>query len=176
MSTLMCWRWCCPQQSDPETEEPFLHARDTYQGGGKQLTTGERVPLSHDSEDPQNNQDSFDCPTDTEDDAQIFSEVNEFLRKFEPNAPLRSLYERQFTKLLKRRRFRRTMVYLGRRKDLSDYKNHILERIRGMVEDLDPKPDKDKVELVLKAMVALILDPDIRKQIIASVNNHMSAE
>ena len=63
------------------------------------------------------------------------------------------------------------MVYLGNRKDLSDYKNHIEMRIKGMVRDLEPKPEKDKVDFVVKAMVQLILDADLRKQIIMSVNS-----
>jgi len=142
-------------------------------GGGRERGTPK---ISNDSEDPQNQQDSYDCPTDNEDDPLILTSVKAFLRKYEPNARMQDLYEQQFTKLLGRRRFRRTMVYLGNRKDLSDYKNHIEMRIKGMVRDLEPKPEKDKVDFVVKAMVQLILDADIRKQIIMSVNNHMSAE
>lgn len=178
----MCWRLCCPKKRNGghDSEQALLHEHETYQGSGKHLTTGgtrDRAPkISNDSEDPQNNQDSYDCPTDNEDDPQIQTSVKEFLRKYEHNATLRDLYEEQFTKLLGRRRFRRTMVYLGNRKDLSDYKDHIELRIKSMVKDVDPKPDKDKIDSVVKAMVNLILDTEIRKTIIMSVNNHMSAE
>lgn len=176
----MCWRWCFKrkQRGNVDSEQALLREHETYQGGGKQLTLAaeKAAKLSQDSEDPINNQDSYDCPTDNEDDEQVFKSVTDFLRKSEPNANMQTLYQQQFDKLLRRRRFRRTMVYLGNRKDLSDYKEHIELRIKGMVRDLEPKPDKDKVDAVVKKMIEVILDTDIRKQIIMSVNNNMSAE
>jgi len=173
----MCWSWCCPQkQGGTDSEQALLNDdHDTYQGGGKELKT-DRAPISHDSEDPQNNQDSFDQSTDNEDDPVIMGSVQNFLRKYETNVTLRDMYEEQFSKLLQRRRFRRTMVYLGNRNDLSEYKEHIILRIKPLVKDLEPQPEKDKLDLVLKAMTALILDGEIRGQIINSVNHHMSAE
>jgi len=175
----MCWGFCCPKkQRNHDSEQALLREHETYQGGKQLTTAGDRAAkISNDSEDPQNNQDSYDCPTDNEDDPQILTSVKEFLRKIEQNnGTERELYGEQFVKLLGRRRFRRTMVYLGNRKDLSDYEEHIELRIKPMVRDLEPKPDKDKVDSVVKAMVQLILDTDIRKQVIMSVNNNMSAE
>jgi len=172
----MCCQWFCPrsQTSTNESEKRLLEEHKTYQGA-HQLTT-EAPRLGHDSEDPQNTQDSYDCPTDHEDAGEVYETVYRFIEDQERNAKNQDEYKTQFDKLLKRRRFRRTILYLGNRKDLSEYKDHIEARIRGMVKDLDPKPEADKVDDIVNFMVKLTLESDIRKHIINSVNNFMSAE
>lgn len=175
----MCW-CCCPKRRQKyESEQALLGEDENYQSG-KQLKTGGREPKTpkinpRDSEDPEQT-DSYDAPTDNEDDHEINASVQRFLRNHESNETLSSEYYEQFMKLLKRRRFRRTIVYLGKRKDLSHYEETIKERISPMVKNLEPVPEKEKVELVLDAMVQLILDAEIRAQIVESINGFMSAE
>jgi hypothetical protein len=171
----MC-QWFCPRNKTytHESEKSLLAEDKTYQGA-QQLTT-EAPRLGRDSEDPQNTQDSYDCPTDHEDADEVKQTVYQFIEDKESNAVNQDRYKKQFDKLLRRRRYRRTILYLGNRKDLSEYKDHIEQRIRGMVKDLDPKPEADKVDDIVDFIVTLTMDASIRKQIINSVNNFMSAE
>jgi len=171
----MCCQWFCPtsRTTTHESEEKLLPRDKTYQA--HQLST-EGPRLGRDSEDPQNTQDSYDCPTDHEDADDVKETVYRFIEDHESNVVNQDEYKAQFDKLLKRRRYRRTILYLGNRKDLSEYKGHIEARIRGMVKDLDPKPEPDKVDNIVDFMVELTLDSNIRKHIINSVNNFMSAE
>lgn len=167
---------CCPKkkQTAQDDMETGLLKDSTYQGVKQLETGGKSVAEDHSDSDP--DKVSNDDETDNEDGLEVFASVKKFLQDQEPNDTKCHELNLQFMKLIKRRKFRRTMVYLGNRTDLTDYKKHVQQRLRGMILKYEPVPEKDNVELVTEMMTKLVFDQEIRQQIVMSVNSHMSAE
>lgn len=171
--------YCCCCKKDQEKEENLL-SKDAeggyYQAEGiaGELTTKTTGRFQSDGEDEdENEQDSYDEETDAEIEPSIVDAARSFFR--EHDADNTELYVEQFTKLLKRRRYRRMIIYLGNR-NVDEYKNNIRSRIEDMCNHIEPKPDDNVKEQVLEAMVKLSLEARIRSLIVDCINSKMSCE
>jgi len=168
---------CCPERD--ELDEPILPNKGAESGyyqaeGGLagELKTKNRFQ-SDGEEDEENEQDSYDEETDAEIEPSIVDAARGFFRKYD--ADNTELYVEQFTKLLKRRRYRRMIIYLGNR-NVDEYKNNIRSRIEDMCNHIEPKPEENMKEQVLDAMVKLSLEAEIRSLIVDCINSKMSCE
>lgn len=171
---------CCCCYNDNEEDEPFLPKEADlggyYQAEGglanSELKTKNRFH-SEGEDDEENEQDSYDEETDAEIEPSIVDAARGFFRDYDTDNT--QLYVEQFTKLLKRRRYRRMIIYLGNR-NVDEYKNNIRSRIEDMCNHIEPKPDENMKDDVLEAMVKLSLEAKIRSLIVDCINSKMSCE
>jgi len=173
---------CCCCDKNKDKHESLLPSKDPEQGGYYQaeggiageLTTKTTGRFQSDGEDEdENEQDSYDEETDAEIEPSIVDAARGFFRGYD--ADNTELYVQQFTKLLKRRRYRRMIIYLGNR-NVDEYKNNIRSRIEDMCNHIEPKPEENMKEQVLEAMVKLSLEAQIRSLIVDCINSKMSCE
>jgi len=175
MGALCC---CCDKEDDQnESLLPKDPEGGYYQAEGMagELTTkpngGQKFSEGEDDDD--NEADSYDEETDAEIEPSIIDQARSFFRSYD--ADNTELYVAQFAKLLKRRRYRRMIIYLGNR-NVDEYKNNIRSRIEDMCNHIDPKPEENMKEQVLEAMVKLSLEAHIRCLIVDCINSKMSCE
>lgn len=173
---------CCCCDKGNDQKESLLKPSDPeggyYQAEGMagELTTKPNAGNRFNSEgedDDDNEQDSYDEETDAEIEPSIIDSARSFFRSYD--AENTELYVTQFAKLLKRRRYRRMIIYLGNR-NVDEYKNNIRSRIEDMCNHIDPKPEEHMREKVLEAMVKLSLEASIRILIVDCINSKMSCE
>lgn len=170
---------CCCDKGNEQSETllPKDPEGQYYQAEGMagELTTkannGQKFSEGEDDDD--NEQDSYDEETDAEIEPSIIDQARSFFRSYD--ADNTELYVTQFAKLLKRRRYRRMIIYLGNR-NVDEYKNNIRSRIEDMCNHIDPKPEENMREQVLEAMVKLSLEAHIRCLIVDCINSKMSCE
>lgn len=177
MGALCC---CCDKEGDqsenllPKTDAEGGYYQAEGMGIAGELTTKAATGrFVSDGEDDDNEQDSYDEETDAEIEPSIIDVARGFFQGYDANNT--ELYVEQFTKLLKRRRYRRMIIYLGNR-NVDEYKNNIRSRIEDMCNHIEPKPAEDVKDQVLEAMVKLSLEAEIRSLIVDCINSKMSCE
>jgi len=171
---------CCCCDKDQDKTQKLLPQADPeagyYQAEGiaGELTTKNTGRFQSDGEDEDENEaDSYDEETDAEIEPNIVDQARSFFQGHD--AEHTEIYVQQFTKLLKRRRYRRMIIYLGNR-NVDEYKNNIRSRIEDMCNHIEPKPSESMKEQVLEAMVKLSLEAEIRSLIVDMINSKMSCE
>jgi len=148
---------CCPQK---EEQEPLLAKN---QGGLHESDgfKGEEMNSSYDEE------------TDAEIETNIIDQARIFFKQHD-NAIV-SICEEQFKKLLKRRRYRRMITYLGVR-DVEEYRDNVKRRLKKMLFQIEPTPPEENQDKVLIAVLKLSLQLEMRRLIMNSVANQMECE
>lgn len=173
---------CCWDEKDP-LNEPILPTgpeggQGYYQAEGiaGEIKTKSRDRFQSEGEsDDGHEPDSYDEETDAEIEPTIVEQARNFFRAYDSDEQNTELYVEQFSKLLKRRRYRRMIIYLGNR-NVDDYKNNIRSRIEDLCSHVDPKPEEHMKDKVLEAMVKLSLEAKIRSLIVDCINSKMSCE
>jgi len=145
------------------------NSESSSQREGISNTRPKPVLIENDEED-----DTYDTDTENEEDPDVYARAKRILNDYTRDQKKRTDYFVQFCRLLSRRKFRRTMVTLGERRDF-DSIAQARKEIRPIFRHLEPKTDD--VDGTLKAIMECFVEKvEFRTLIVSSINAKMSAE